>query len=350
MTLEATLQLGLGGLDMDVALRVEPGEVVAVLGPNGAGKTTLLRALAGLLPLSGGRVVLDGVVLEDPALAVRMPPERRPIGVVFQDYLLFPHLDAVENVAFGLRCRGVSPPVARAHGLDWLERMGMADHGRARPAELSGGQAQRVALARALAVNPRLLLLDEPLSALDASSRTEVRRDLRRHLQSFNGIRVLVTHDPLEAAFLSDRLVVIERGRVVQTGSAAEVTQKPRSRYVADLVGVNLFRGHAAGDRVELGDGSSLTIGDRLEGEVFAVIHPRAVAVYRSRPDGTPRNVFPGKADAVDVHADRARVHVSGPLPLVAEVTPGAAEALRLAEGGAVWISVKATEVSVYPV
>src|SRR5205807_407987 len=121
---------------------------------------------------------------------------------------------AVENVAFGLRCRGVSPPVARAHALDWLERMGMADHGRARPAELSGGQAQRVALARALAVNPRLLLLDEPLSALDASSKTEVRRDLRRHLQSFNGIRVLVTHDPLEAAFLSDRLVVIERVRM----------------------------------------------------------------------------------------------------------------------------------------
>lgn len=350
MTLEATVRLGLGSLDMDVSLRVNEGEVVAVLGPNGAGKTTLLRALAGLLPLSAGRVLLDGATLEDPGRAIRLPPERRPIGVVFQDYLLFPHLSALENVAFGLRCRGLNPSAARAQARDWLERMGLAEHLHARPAQLSGGQSQRVAVARALAVKPRLLLLDEPLSALDATSKTEVRRDLRRHLASFTGIRLLVTHDPLEAAVLSDRLIVIERGRVVQTGSAAEVTQKPRSRYVADLVGVNLFRGHAVGDRVELGEGSSLTVGDRLDGEVFAVIHPRAVAVYRSRPDGTPRNVFPGRADAVDVHADRARVHVSGPLPLVAEVTPGAVEALRLAEGGAVWISVKATEVSVYPV
>ena len=350
MTLEASVRLRLGALDMDVSLQVDEGEVVAVLGPNGAGKTTLLRALAGLLPLSAGRVLLDGAVLEDPTRAIRIPPERRPIGVVFQDYLLFPHLSALENVAFGLRCRGVSPPGARAQARDWLERMGLAEHVQARPAQLSGGQAQRIALARALAVKPRLLLLDEPLSALDATSKTEVRRDLRRHLASFKGIRLLVTHDPLEAAVLSDRLVVIERGRVVQTGSAAEVTQKPRSRYVADLVGVNLFRGHAVGDRVELAEGSSVTVGDRLDGEVFAVIHPRAVAVYRSRPDGTPRNVFPGMADTVDVHADRARVHVSGPLPLVAEVTPGAVEALRLTEGGAVWISVKATEVSVYPV
>ncbi len=350
MTLEATVRLALGALALDVALRVEPGEVVAVLGPNGAGKTTLLRALAGLLPLSAGRVLLDGAVLEDPARAIRVPPERRPIGVVFQDYLLFPHLTALENVAFGLRCKGMSPAVARADAHGWLERTGLADHVQARPSELSGGQAQRVALARALASRPRLLLLDEPLSALDATSRTEVRRDLRRYLESFTGIRLLVTHDPLEAAVLSDRLVVIERGRVVQTGSAIEVTQRPRSRYVADLVGVNLFRGRATGDRVELGAGSSLIVGDRLEGEVFAVIHPRAVAVYRSRPDGTPRNVFPGRADALDVHAERARVHVSGPLPLVAEVTPSAVEALRLAEGGAVWISVKATEVSVYAV
>ena len=347
--LTAQVAVRLGTLDLDVSIDAMPGEIVAVLGPNGAGKTTFLRAVAGLVPLTQGRVVLDEVVLEDAARHVHVPPERRPIGVVFQEYLLFPHLTALENVAFGLRARGVAGSDARTRAGSWLERLGVGDCAEARPGALSGGQAQRVALARALAIDPRLLLLDEPLAALDASARGAVRRDLRRHLASFAGIRILITHDPLEAVALAERLVILERGRVVQTGSPAEVTQRPRSRYVADLVGVNLLRGTAARGLVALSGGAVLQSADGVDGDVFAVIHPRAVALHRARPEGSPRNVWRGRASALDFQGDRVRVGVEGEMPIVAEVTPAAVRELDLAEGGEVWVSVKATEISVYP-
>jgi molybdate transport system ATP-binding protein len=351
MTLEASVKLRLGALDLDLDLSVGADQVVAVLGPNGAGKTTLLRALAGLLPLDEGRAVLDGDVLEDAATGVRRPPEDRPVAVVFQDYLLFPHLSALENVAFGLRCRGVARTEARGRARRWLEGLGLADRADARPGELSGGQAQRVALARALATEPRLLLLDEPLSALDVSTRVAVRRDLRRHLASFPGIRLIVTHDPLEAMALADVLVVLEEGRLVQTGTPAEVSARPRSRYVADLVGVNLWRGRAADDHVVLEAGGTLQAPDAggYEGEVFALVHPRAVSLHRRPPEGTPRNVWEGVAEGLDLEGDRVRVRVSGRLGIVAEVTPAAVAELALADGGRVWVSVKATEVAVYP-
>src|SRR6202165_4775472 len=213
MTLEARIQAGIGGFVLDMELAVAPGELVAILGPNGAGKTSLLRALAGLLPLSAGRVTLDGVLLEYSAAGLRVPSERRPIGLVFQDYLLFPHLSVLENVAFGLRARGMAHATAIAQAARWLDRVGSpADWGR-KPASLSGGQAQRVALARVLATNPALLLLDEPMAALDASARVEFRRDLRRHLESFRGVRLLVTHDPLEAMAMAGRLGLPRAGR-----------------------------------------------------------------------------------------------------------------------------------------
>ena len=328
-----------------------PGEVAAVLGPNGAGKTTVLRALAGLLRLASGRVMLDGRVLEDPARRIRVPVERRPVGMVFQDYLLFPHMSAVENVAFGLRARGVRRSAARRTAHAWLERLGLPDAADASPRTLSGGQQQRVALARALATDPRLLLLDEPLAALDISIRAEVRRDLRRHLREFAGVNLLVTHDPLEAIALADRLSVIERGRIVQAGPPAEVTERPRTPYVADLVGVNLLRGQAAGDGIELGGGGRLEVVGARAGEVFAVIPPRSISLWRSRPDGSPRNVWRGRAAGLDLLGDRVRVRVdAAPQPsLVAEVTPAAVTELELAEGSEVWVSVKATEVNVYP-
>src|SRR6267378_8218958 len=347
--LRANIALRLGTLDLDVAIDAALGEIVAVLGPNGAGKSTFLRAVAGLVPLEGGRVVLDDVVLEDAARGIHIVPEHRPIGVVFQDYLLFPHLTALENVAFGLRARGVSARDARARAAVWLDRLGVGEQALVRPRALSGGQAQRVALARALAIDPRLLLLDEPLAALDASARGEVRRDLKRHLASFAGIRILITHDPLEAVALADRLVILERGRVVQTGSPAEVTRRPRSRYVADLVGVNLLRGTATWGHVALPGGASLQSADRVDGEVFAVIHPRAVALHRSRPEGSPRNVWRGRASALDYQGDRVRVGVEGEMPIIAEITPAAVRELDLAEGGEIWVSVKATEITVYP-
>jgi len=347
--LTAQVAVRLGTFDLDVSIDATPGEIVAVLGPNGAGKTTFLRAVAGLVPLTQGRVVLDEVVLEDAARHIHLPPERRPIGVVFQEYLLFPHLSALENVAFGLRARGVTARDSRARAASWLERLGVGDDADARPRTLSGGQAQRVALARALAIDPRLLLLDEPLAALDASARGAVRRDLKRHLASFAGIRILITHDPLEAVALADRLVILERGRVVQTGSPAEVTQRPRSRYVADLVGVNLLRGTAARGLVALAGGAVLQSADGVDGDVFAVIYPRAVALHRARPEGSPRNVWRGRASALDFQNDRVRVGIEGELPIIAEVTPAAVSELDLAEGGEVWASVKATEITVYP-
>ena len=347
--LTAQVEVGLGALDLDVSIEAAPGEIVAVLGPNGAGKSTFLRALAGLVPLTRGRVALDDVVLEDTAQRIHLPPERRPIGVVFQDYLLFPHLTALENVAFGLRARGVPAREARSRARSWLDRLRIGETAETKPCALSGGQAQRVALARALAIDPLLLLLDEPLAALDASARGEVRRDLKRHLASFSGIRIVITHDPLEAVALADRLVIVERGRVVQTGSPAEVTQRPRSRYVADLVGVNLLRGIATAGHVALSGGASLQSADGVDGEVFAVIHPRAVALHRARPEGSPRNVWRGRASALDFQGDRVRVGVEGEMPIVAEVTPAAVRELDLAEGGEVWVSVKATEITVYP-
>ncbi|HEX7147731.1 MAG TPA: ABC transporter ATP-binding protein [Actinomycetota bacterium] len=349
MSLEAEVGLTLGRLELEVELAVETGELVVLLGPNGAGKTTLLRALAGLLALDRGRVVLDGAVLEDAAAGSWVPTEQRPIGFVFQDYLLFPHLSALENVAFGLRARGLGRTEARRRARAWLDRVGLAGHAGARPRALSGGQGQRVALARAMVGEPRLLLLDEPLAALDAATRTEVRRDLRRHLASFGGTRLLVTHDPLEAMALADRLVVLEGGRVTQSGRPAEVSERPRSGYVAELVGVNLYRGQADGAAVELAGGGRLIATGDHRGEVFAAVHPRAVALHRRVPEGTPRNVLAGTADTVDVVGDRVRVRVTGQVPIVAEVTPAAVGELRLADGGPVWASVKATEVTVYP-
>ena len=349
MSLDAQMRIGIGGFELDVELTVEPGELVAVLGPNGSGKTSLLRGLAGLLPLDGGRVTLDGVVLDEPAAGIFVPSERRPIALVFQEYLLFPHLTVGDNVAFGLRSRGIAAAKATTAAQGWLERVGLAAEASRKPASLSGGQAQRVALARALATNPALLLLDEPMAALDTSTRVEFRRDLRRHLESFRGVRLLVTHDPLEAMALADRLVILERGRVLQSGTAAEVTQRPRSRYVADLVGVNLFRGRARNDVITLADGSSLTTAGAMDGDVFAVVHPRTVALYRTRPDGTPRNVWEGRAADLDLEGDRVRVRLTGSPPIVAEVTPGAVRELGLGRGDAVWVGVKATEIVVYP-
>ena len=218
----------------------------------------------------------------------------------------------------------------------------------ARPSALSGGQAQRVALARALVLEPRALLLDEPLAALDATARIETRRELRRHLDAHDGARVVVTHDPVDAMTLGDRVVVIEAGRVVQAGPLVELRERPRSRYVADLVGVNLYRGSAEGGTIRLEQGELVVASDAV-GDVFAVVPPRAVALHRREPEGTPRNVLAGRVAHLDVEGDRVRVIVAGPVPVTAEVTPAAVSELELTAGTPVWASIKATEITVYP-
>ncbi|MGZ4688174.1 MAG: ABC transporter ATP-binding protein [Acidimicrobiia bacterium] len=348
MSLTANVALQLGTLELDVELEAREGETVAILGPNGAGKTTLLRTLAGLLALDRGRIELDGTLLDDGA-RVFLQPERRPVGVVFQDYLLFPHLSVLENVAFGVRCHGANRREARGAAAIALDRVGLADRALVKPRELSGGQAQRVALARAMATEPRLLLLDEPLAALDQSARGSVRRDLRNQLAGFAGIRLLVTHDPLDAAALADRLVIVEHGKVVQTGTFAEMSARPRSGYVAELVGVNLLHGRAHGDHVELPSGASLVVPGAGTGEALAVIHPRSVSVHREEPGGSPRNVAAGHVDSIELLGDRVRVRIDGPVPLIAEITPSALHDLGIAAGTQVWMAVKATDIVVYP-
>jgi molybdate transport system ATP-binding protein len=350
--LDAHLVLDRGKFRLDVRLAAAPGEVLALLGPNGAGKTTALRALAGLAPLTGGRLLLDGVPLEDPARRLRVPAERRPCGVIFQDYLLFPHLSALDNVAFGPRCHGAGKAQARALAADLLDRMGLADHAHVKPRRLSGGQAQRVALARALATAPRLLLLDEPLAALDAGARLDVRAELRRHLAAFEAVAVLVTHDPLDAMVLADRLVVVEHGEVVQQGTPAEIARRPRTDYVARLVGLNLYQGRADGHTVTLGPGLALTTTEKLSGPAFVAFPPGAVTLHSQRPDSSARNAWRARVTGLESHGDQIRVALAGVadgLPLAADLTAVAVAELALHQGAEVWAAVKAAQTHAYP-
>ncbi|MBD9734807.1 ABC transporter ATP-binding protein [Streptomyces sp. H28] len=342
--LDARLVVDRGSFRLDVPLRAAPGDVIALLGPNGAGKSTALRTLAGLTPLSEGHLRLDGRELHD------APPEDRPVGVVFQDYLLFPHLTALDNVAFGPRCRGAGKAEARAVAAEWLDRMGLAGHAGAKPRRLSGGQAQRVALARALATRPRLLLLDEPLAALDARTRLEVRAELRRHLAAFEAVAVLVTHDPLDAMVLADRLVVVEEGRTVQEGTPTDIARHPRTEYIAQLVGLNLYRGRADGHTVRIPGGPAITTSERLTGPAFVAFPPGAVTLHGARPGGTSaRNLWRCEVVGLETHGDRIRADLTGELSLAADLTTVAAAELDLRPGAPVWAAVKATQTHAYP-
>lgn len=362
MTLTASIGVRRGSLELEVELALRDGETVALLGPNGAGKSTVLRVLAGLLGIDRGFIGLDttdnsttrlgagGEVWDDPVGRVFVEPADRSVGVVFQDYALFAHLTVLENVAFGLRARGVQRRIARAQAVALVERFGLADYAQSRPGSLSGGQAQRVALARALATNPRLLLLDEPLAALDVRTRSDVRRDLRDLLAGYAGMRLLVTHDPIDAYALADRVVVLEDGRVAQSGTLADVTMHPRSRYVADLVGLNLLRGEMRNGTLTLDSGAAVVAADgEVTGTTFVTFRPQAVSLHRQQPEGSQRNAWRLVVADVDRRLDRCRVRLEGPVPLVAEVTLVALDSLGIGPGDAVWAAVKATEVTAYP-
>ncbi|MER7664786.1 MULTISPECIES: ABC transporter permease [unclassified Streptomyces] len=327
---------------VELALNAGPGTTLAVVGPNGAGKTTLLRALLGLTPRAHAVLRLGGVDVTG------LPPHRRGVAWVPQNGALFPHLSALGNTAYGLRAHGVPRAEARRSAQAWLDRLGVGGLAHRRPAQLSGGQAQRVALARALAARPRLLLLDEPLAALDQTTRAQVRHTLRRHLDGFGGVCLMVTHDPVEAVSLADRVLVLEEGRALQDAPPAEVTRHPRSPWVARMLGRNAWTGTADGNGLRLTGGGFLVIAEPLPAgtEALAVIAPEAVSVHREKPGGSPRNVWPGTVREITATGSRLRILVtSSRAPdLVAEITPQAAAELGLADGTSVWTSVKATE------
>ncbi len=341
---------------MDLDLILQPGEVVAVLGPNGAGKTTLLRSLAGLNPLQSGQIRISDRIVDDADAGVFVPPDQRQVGLVFQNYRLFPHLDVRDNVGFSTRARGGSRSAARASAEPWIARLGLSDLADRRPRQLSGGQSQRVVIARALASDPELLLLDEPLAALDHRTRTDVRAALRDHLSAFAGPVLIVTHDPIDAMVLADRLIVIEGGHIVQDGPPAEVARRPLTGYVARLVGLNLYEGqqNSATPSIQLTGGGELhaTAGDEPipDGPVMVTVRPTAISLHREHPGpGSPRNVWPGQIDGIETLGDRVRLSVSGAPPAVVDLTPDAVVDLDLRIGRDVWLSAKATEVLAYP-
>ncbi|WP_028657124.1 sulfate/molybdate ABC transporter ATP-binding protein [Nocardioides sp. J54] len=332
--------------DVDVSFEVAAGETVALLGPNGAGKSTTLDVVGGLLRPDGGRVVLEGEVLTGAGRWVA--PHARRTALLAQDPLLFPHLSVLENVAFGPRSRGAGRAGAREAARRWLAEVGATDLADRRPARLSGGQAQRVAVARALAADPRVLLLDEPMAALDVSVAPVLRQLLRGVLAERTA--VVVTHHVLDALLLADRVVVLEGGRVVEQGPAVAVLSRPRSAFAARFAGLNLVAGTATADGLRRPDGTVLhgTAGDPAPAtgsDAVAVFRPSAVAVHRVPPGGSPRNVLPVRVDELEPLGDVVRVRAG---ELAADVTVSAVAELGLAPGQEVSFVVKATEVDLY--
>ncbi len=329
--------------DFDVAFEVGDGETVALLGPNGAGKSTVLGVTAGLLHPDDGEVVLGGRTLTGRSAWVR--PHRREVALLAQEPLLFPHLTALENVAFGPRSKGVHRREARARAQQLLAKVGVGDLATRRPVQLSGGQAQRVAVARALAAEPHLLLLDEPMAALDVEVTPALRQMLREVLRERSA--VIATHDVLDALLLADRVVVLDQGRVVEQGPSHEVLSRPRSAFAARIAGLNMVAGTWDGGvagpvRVEgQAHGPAPAAGDR----VVAVFRPNAVSVYLQAPGGSPRNTFHVVVTDLEPRGDQIRVRAGD---LSADITPQAVAELDLVPGARVVFSVKATEVAVY--
>ena len=310
------------------------------------------------MPITQGTIELATRTLDRPSSApgtpsVFVPPEDRNIGVVFQDYALFPHLSVLDNVAFGLRHRRQDRlDRTSAHRIagDWLGRLGIDALATKRPGDISGGQAQRVALARALAIEPSLLLLDEPLSALDVSTKIGLRRLLREHLATVAAPRILIAHDPTDAFLLADLVCVIEAGRQVQFGTPDEIRTHPATAYVADLTGANLLEGVSSGTDIKLAEtGASMTSSAPHDGPVLVTIRPNAVTLHRHEPEGSQRNHWSTIVDSLEPLGDTTRVRLGSPISLVVDVTPSSAEALGLEVGTPVWAALKATEVAVAP-
>jgi molybdate transport system ATP-binding protein len=356
--LRASFARRLGGFDLEIDLEVADRATLVLVGESGSGKTTILNLLAGTLRPDHGRIEVDREVWHDATAGVDLPADRRPVGYVFQDYALFPHLDVFENVAFGLRASRVAAADVRRRVGAALERLGIGHLAARRPDQVSGGQRQRVAIARALVLEPRLLLLDEPLSALDVQTRRAMRSELRRLLAELPCSTIVVTHSPVEAMAFGETITVIEAGRTAQSGGRDELLRRPRSPYVAELFGINLVRGTVApGPEPGLarlaGPGGAITIVD--EGskgdEVLALVHPREITLSRERPYGSAQNVLAGTIEEIVPEpplGERMRVSLATTPPLVAEVARSSVERLDLAPGVPVHASFKATAVVTY--
>ena len=360
MSLELDITVRRDPFALSVQLSVAAGEIVAVLGRNGAGKSTLLGALAGLLRPDAGRISLGGRVLTDVAAGVHVPPHLRGIGLLAQDPLLFPHMTAAANVAFGPRSRGVSRSAAGELAMRLLSDVDASAFASRRPGQLSGGQAQRVAVARALAAAPDLLLLDEPLAALDVDAAPALRTMLRRVLRDSGRTALLVTHDPLDALVLADRVVVLSDGEIVEQGETRAVLSRPRTAFTARIAGLDLVSGVFGPSGLVVDDFviSGHVPAPIAEGAAaVAVFAPAAVAVHVAPPGGSPRNVFGAVVGGLEPHGDLIRLRVSqavdGPSwvdGLAADLTPAAVADLGLEPGVRVWLAVKAAEVALHPV
>jgi molybdate transport system ATP-binding protein len=340
------------GFSLDATLSVDRGETLVLVGPSGAGKSSLLALVAGLLRGHSGRVVCDGVVWFDAGEGVHLPPEKRRVGLVFQDYALFPHLDVVQNVAYGPRSRGRSRGESESAAARWTERLQLADVSGRPASSLSGGQRQRVALARALATEPGTLLLDEPFGALDVTTRGAVRSELRGFLRECGLPTVLVTHDPVDAHAFGDRIAVLEGGRISQVGTRETLLAEPRSAFVADLAGLNLFRadlapGHGLRE-ARAGAVSFHVLAEHRDGPSFVAFSPADVSLAAERSAGSAQNVFSGRVVEVWPLPDRLRVVLDVGVLVAAEVTREAAASLEVDVGRWLWASVKATAIRVY--
>lgn len=375
--LQVDLETHLNTFHLSLSFSAEPGKTTVLLGESGSGKTTVLRVLAGLLHPQHGRISLDETLYFDSKMRIVVPPQQRPFGYVFQDYVLFPHLSVFENVAFGLQAQHLSRSLIRQRVGEALDQVHLNGFDQRRPMQLSGGQQQRVAIARALALQPVLLLLDEPLSALDVQTRREVRHELRHILAEVGITTILVTHQYLEALVFGQQILVLDAGKVVQRGEQRDLLTYPRSSYVAELIGINFFRGHLVRQEtnalyaIQLQNGAQSveiiaalkehlptekvpTIGE----DAYVIVDPRSITLYQNPPESSARNVFRGEIVQMlrlglsPLHDDE-RVRVSILLnesmpPLTAEITETSAARMQLHDGKIIYASFKATEASVY--
>lgn len=341
--------------ELEVALALGQEERIAILGPNGAGKSSTLAVLAGLLRPDAGRAQLDDRVLFDIGRHSHrwLPAHARGIALMAQDPLLFPHLSVLDNVAFGPRSAGQGPRRSRITARHWLEQVGAVELADRKPAELSGGQAQRVAIARALAASPQLLLLDEPIAALDVGAAPTLRRVLRQVLA--DRAAIIVTHDLLDALVLAQRVVIMDGGKIVESGPTAEVIRHPRTAFTARIAGLNMITGTAEDRAVRQQDGhlvAGIPRTDSDPGEpAIAVFSPNAVSVFTEPPHGSPRNAIPVVITELEPRDDQIRVRAetrSGQ-SLTADVTVSAVSELDLYPGSSVYFSVKASAVTIYP-